>query len=120
MDHLLGKINTVNLVSKEEQVSRSLNSSYQAFLVRVINMIQLCNNNTKILRVLGSPTISSKEMEMLEEYKTRSPILQQMEVLFNQKEPKIQDLVKIKTAKTNTISILKARSQLRAMAITAE
>ena len=119
MDHHLDRINTGSLVSKEEQVSLNLNSNYLVYLAKVINMIRLCSNSTKILKVLDSQTISNREMEMLVEYKTLNQTLQQT-VLFNLKVLKIVDLVKIKTAKTNTINILRVKLQHRAMVIMAE
>ena len=77
--HPPDRTNMVSQVSKEELESLSLSSSCQAFLVRVINMTQLCNSSIKILRVHDSQTTLSKAITMLAVFKTRNQIVLQME-----------------------------------------
>lgn len=117
--HPPDRTNTVSQVSKEEPESLSLSSSCQAFLVRVINMTQLCNSSIKILRVHDSQTTLSKAITMLAVFKTRNQIVLQME-WSSQKALKTADPDKIKTDRTNTTSILKERLPLRATARMAE
>lgn len=74
----LVKINTGNQCYKEVQVSLNLNSNYLEYLVKVINMIQLCNSSIRIPKALDSLIILSKATVMLAVFKTRSLIHQQM------------------------------------------
>ena len=74
----LVKINTGNQCYKEVQVSLNLNSNYLVYLVKVINMIRLCNSSIRIPKALDSLIILSKATVMLAVFKTRSLILQQM------------------------------------------